>query len=318
MFRYYTYYSIGGYKDLFLGTDQSNEEATYYLPLLPILSEEAQDDPEKKLQVEELAALPAMVYLSDEESCGLPESAKPLFSHAAYKLIYKHGEGEKHLLALRDIPNLSRDEEGRSAPFLFVIMGDTEEDIRRLDKLAVYMANYMKSAQKKIAEMLLMDYDKNGLRFDLAQFNAWCDSIIGKSVEPSMLVTRSGIVSISGEANKVALLVLPGNITKEMAVREQRISTRNIVDVAIAEIVSQDEEIVLPELINELQTEKERYLWIKELLVLVLNYCSSRLQTENLTIKESIEAERKLNKKIRFGLMALVVGLLLILLWIIF
>lgn len=44
MLRYYSYYSVGGYKDFILGTSEEKQEATYYLPLLPVLEERAKTD----------------------------------------------------------------------------------------------------------------------------------------------------------------------------------------------------------------------------------------------------------------------------------
>ena len=64
MLSYYSYYSIGGYKDLFLGTNNNKEEATYYLPLLPVLEERAKNDVEIAKVVGELKSLPAIKQLS--------------------------------------------------------------------------------------------------------------------------------------------------------------------------------------------------------------------------------------------------------------
>ena len=44
MLRYYSYYSVGGYKDFILGTSEDKQEATFYLPLLPVLEERAKTD----------------------------------------------------------------------------------------------------------------------------------------------------------------------------------------------------------------------------------------------------------------------------------
>ena len=36
MIRYYTYYSCGGYKDLFIGSDVDQADASYFIPLLNV------------------------------------------------------------------------------------------------------------------------------------------------------------------------------------------------------------------------------------------------------------------------------------------
>ena len=35
MLRYYSYYSVGGYKDFYLGSNADQFDASYYLSLLP-------------------------------------------------------------------------------------------------------------------------------------------------------------------------------------------------------------------------------------------------------------------------------------------
>ena len=62
MLRYYSYYSVGGYKDFILGTNQSGVEATYYLPLLPALEERAKDDAEVSKTLQSLKRLPRIKH----------------------------------------------------------------------------------------------------------------------------------------------------------------------------------------------------------------------------------------------------------------
>lgn len=254
MLSYYSYYSIGGYKDLLLGNSSNKEEATYYLPLLPVLEERAKNDAETAKLVVELKSLPTIKQLSEGNSYGLPNSAKVLFSHAGYKLIYKHLEGDKYALALRDIPNKTKDESGRSIPFLFVIVGDANADVRTLDILATYMASNIKSVESQIGEFIYLDIDKNGLRFDIARFNDWILKIVTKNKSTTIATTNGG-VEVHAYRNRVAMLLLPDSIPLQKAIVEQKITSEDIVASKISEIISKDDPDKLVEQITRISKE---------------------------------------------------------------
>lgn len=260
MLKYYSYYSVGGYKDFMLGDSESKEDATFYFPLLPVFEERALNNSEAAKQVAELKALPEIKQLSSENTYGLPSSANVLFSHAGYKLIYKHLEGDKYALALRDISPNSKDETGRSIPFLFVIIGDSS-DVRTLDILAAYMACNVKQVEKILSQLLYMDMEKNGLRFELAKLNKWIIEIVKQS--PSTTIpTISGGQKIHAIKNKVALILLPSGITMTKAVSEQNLKTNEIVAVPQSEVISKEDPDKLVDLLfhvsKQLQDERKR------------------------------------------------------------
>lgn len=261
MLSYYSYYSIGGYKDLLLGTSDNHEEATYYLPLLPVLEERAKNDSEIAKLVGELKYLPAIKQLSEGNSYGLPNSAKVLFSHAGYKLIYRHLEGDKYALALRDIPNQTKDETGRSIPFLFVIVGDTNADVRTLDVLATYMSSNIKSVETQIGEFIYTDIERNGLRFDIARFNSWISKII-KENKSTTLATTNGVVNVHAYRNKVALLLYSDSTPLQQAIAEQKITSEDVVTSKMSEVISKDDpdKLVdqLKRITEELKEEKNK------------------------------------------------------------
>lgn len=270
MLKYYSYYSVGGYKDFMLGDSESKEEATFYFPLLPVLEERSQKDKEVGKQVAELKALPAIRQLSAENTYGLPSSANVMFSHAGYKLIYKHLEGDMYALALRDISQDSKDETGRSIPFLFVITGDSNADVRTLDILATYFAGNIKRVEQLLSQLLYMDMDKNGLRFDLAKFNKWIKDIM-KSYPSTMLPCISGGKKIHAYHNKVALLLLPDGISEAKAIYEQRLDVNEVVAIPLSEIISKEDPDKLIDMIldvsQQLQDEKKRNEMMKKGLI---------------------------------------------------
>ncbi len=269
MLRYYSYYSVGGYKDFLLGDSQSKVEATYYFALLPVLEERAKTDAEAKKQVAELKALPSIKQLSSDDNCDLPISARILFSHAGYKLIYKHLEGDKYALALRDISNKEKDEGGRSIPFLFVIVGD-KEDVRTLDLLAAYMASNIKTTESMLIHVLAMDMEKNGLRFNLSEFNAWKDKIINETRSTS-LACASRLINIHACPNKVGLLVLPNGIPVKVAATEQKLQGYEVVCADEIEIIPKDDPDklydLLVDLIAKIVDERKRNALLRKLLI---------------------------------------------------
>ena len=279
MLRYYSYYSVGGYKDFILGTNQSGVEATYYLPLLPALEERAKDDAEVSKTLQSLKRLPRIKQLSASETYNLPISARTLFSHAGYKLIYRHLEGPYFALALRDISDKNKDEHGRTIPFMFVITGDNSEDLKSLDILATYFASHIKSVEAVISKHLYTDIEKNGLKFEVAKFNDWIKTII-RDYPSSILPTMNGKTIIQAEKNSVALLVIPEGISEQKAITEQKIENMNITSVKEIEILSKED----PE----------------------------RLVKQMLALTEELKDERKQNALIKKGVIAAGVGGLLV------
>ena len=271
MLRYYSYYSVGGYKDFILGTSDSKQEATYYLPLLPVLEERAKEDTDAAKQFEQLNKLPKIHQLSATETYSLPVSARPLFSHAGYKLIYKHLEDNSFALALRNITDNTKDEHGRTIPFMFVIVGDTKEDVRVLDILSTYFACNIKGVENILSRLLYMDIEVNGLKFELAKFNAWINKVVSNE-SSTILPTRNGSISIHAQPNNVALLVLPEGISEQKAITEQKLDTMEIISVKEIEILSKEE----PE----------------------------RLVKQILSIAEELKEERKKNATFKKGMIA--------------
>ena len=136
MLKYYSYYNVGGYKDMFLGDSSMNAKETYYLPLLAIWKKKAASgDTDAESKVKSIADLPKIQLLSSKDSLGLPKEAELMFSHGGYKVISTIGSNGESILAIRDIESDSKDESGRTIPFLLVIVGTTANDAKILEKV---------------------------------------------------------------------------------------------------------------------------------------------------------------------------------------
>lgn len=239
MLKYYSYYSVGGYKEFFLGDKESTEEFTYYFPLLSILEDEAKNTESVTERVEKLKALPKIEQLSESNTFGLSQLAQTLFTEEGYKLIYRHLEGEISALAIRDVSNNATDDMGKPIPFLFVITGEGRKDVQNLDLLAAYMANNLTKAQSSIAGFIGMNYELNGLEFSLSRCNAWVEEIL-KEQQSANVITTEGTVAVRGKDGDVSLLVLPDDWTEQEAMAEQELTGKKVVSVALKDLISKD------------------------------------------------------------------------------
>ena len=241
------------------------------MPLLPVLEERAKTDEDAAKLFDQQKDLPKIQQLSAEQPFSLPTSARVLFSHAGYKLLYKHLEGDYYALALRNISANTKDEHGRSVPFMFVITGDTKHDVEVLNILATYFACNIKGVEAILSKNLFMDIDVNGLKFELAKFNSWVKAVVANN-SLTILPTMDGGKSIHAQIGNVALLVLPEGITEQKAIIEQKLGTMEITSVKEIEILSKEN--------------------------------PDRLVKQILSIAEELKEERKKNATFKKGMIA--------------
>ena len=232
MLRYYSYYSIGGYKDLYLGSSEDSYEATWYFPLLPIMEEEAKGDPIKESKVVELKNLPSIHQLSSGNYYSLPKSTRVMFSHAGYKILFRELEEGGCALAIRDVVTTHKDEIGRSTPFLMVVTGETLEDKRILSCLVAYIASHIKQAEAFLSCTMVLDVSRNGYKFRLKDFNDWILDIVRNYPETS-IYTSKGIISTDSHHT---FAVLPQGVSREIFRKEQSIEDNTFVTIDIDSI----------------------------------------------------------------------------------
>lgn len=234
MLRYYTYYSIGGYKDLYLGSSKDPYDATWYFPLLPLMEEEAKGNPDKESEVEALKSLPAIHQLSSSNYYDLPKSTRVMFSHAGYKILFREVMEGGYALAIRNITSMQKDDIGRSTPFLIVITGETSDDREALSYLTAYMTSHIEVAESYLANIITLDMEKNGYKFALQHFNEWINEII-RNYPDTFVLTSACKVSVS---QRLPFVVLPEGVTREIFKKEQSIEGNSFVSVNLSNIVS--------------------------------------------------------------------------------
>lgn len=241
MLKYYSYFSVGGYKDMYLGNSGMTESDTYYLPLLDIWKEQvANGDNKNATRLTEAEKVKLISILTNEESYQLPGEAAPLFSHGAYKLLYKVANTGEGLLAIRDIPCVMKDENGRSIPFLLVVVADSDSDRKRLECIAAYAASHLASFCSVTSHFFEYDPKFNGVVFHLGQMNELMKKAAAES--SGQVETVGGFLNLGNTApGEIGLLLMPDGITRERAIKEQKISFRKGRIVHLGSVVPLDD-----------------------------------------------------------------------------
>jgi hypothetical protein len=142
------------------------------------------------------------------------------------------------IFAIRDIESSSKDESGRTIPFLLVIVGNSESDKIVLEKVAAYAASHLESFSKKVSNLFSYDSEKNGLAFDLSTFTSYVSKIVERS--SNSLLTMQGEVLLETKKADVPLLILPEGINKSLAIQEQNLSGKKVKTVDLNDIIPLD------------------------------------------------------------------------------
>ncbi len=205
---------------MYLGSSGMKEEATYFLPLLPVWEKRARDNGDAELQakVEELHGLPSIKLLNKSELFGFPNGENIIVSHGGYKILLKHCQSGECILAVRDILGDSKDENGREIPYLISIVGQSQEDKDSLCRLCYHIMMNYRDTMDAFSKLFKYDVEKNGIRFDLSFFNSWIQEILGRKGTSGISASYESVSDIFNSKN---ILVIPDHIDIELVLREQ-------------------------------------------------------------------------------------------------
>ena len=129
MIKYFAYYSVGGYKDMYLGNSELNEEYTYYSPFYSQWKNNTLPDKFVNRMKEQLAYLDKKPHIkiltaTDED---LPKDAGKFVSHSGFKLACCTLNNGTTTIALKDLNGSEKDENERSIPFMLQLLSDDAE-----------------------------------------------------------------------------------------------------------------------------------------------------------------------------------------------
>ena len=214
MIKYFTYYSFGGYKDIYVGSDSDYADASYFVPLLNVWKKS--NKPENVDKLAKAEKLKQVELITKSNAAGFPADCNLMFSHGGYSAIYRTLSDGRTCLCIRDIPNGTKDEEGRDIPFTFMFLADSEESIDKLDVFALQYLTNIKETNSLIASAITYDYIINGFKFDLVKL----DSLFSSDLKyQSKLIHRCSYVDylLVGSYSQISL-----------AVKEQDLDARKV------------------------------------------------------------------------------------------
>lgn len=189
MIKYYTYYSCGGYKDIYIGSDKDSADASFFIPLLNVWKKN--NKPENADKIARAENVQHVELISKNNSAGFPSECNLMFSHGGYKAILRTLKDGRQCFSIRDISNGAKDEEGRDIPFNFLFLADGQESIEQLDALAISYLSRGNEIDEFISSAISYDPVINGVRFDLVKLN----QLQTNQQEPSKkLLHNAGII----------------------------------------------------------------------------------------------------------------------------
>lgn len=257
MLSYYSYYSVGGYKDMFLGNAGMKEKDVFFLPLLAVWKKRAESNQDEALmeKVRTLSALPSIQLLNQSESYSLPADADRVFSHGGYKVMYVAYKSGETLLAIRDIEGEEKDEAGRAIPFLIALAGTTPDDRQTLGRLAAYMASNLTTTERKLSSLFEYVPEKNGLCFHLGALNDWVRTTAAFS--STVIQTLHGEREIDPVQDNAAWIIVPDGLNLKLAVEEQGLQAMKVTGVSLGEVFPQDDSKRMQAFVRSMLTNRQ-------------------------------------------------------------
>lgn len=210
MIKYFAYYSVGGYKDMYLGNSEMDEECTYYSPFYLQWKNNTLPENFVNRMREQLEYLDKQTHIKiltaiDED---LPKDASRFVSHSGFKLACCTLNNGATTIALKDLNGCAKDENERSIPFMLQLLSD---DTNTQIELADYIRTHLKTEEDFFANLFEYNASYNCLQFNIAKLNAWIKDVIENKLDT---------VNDNSTIRKLHMLVLSNGVTKEYVLSE--------------------------------------------------------------------------------------------------
>ena len=208
--KYFAYYSVGGYKDMYLGNSEMEEECTYYSPFYSqwksnMLSESFVNRMKEQLEYLDKHSHIKILSAMDED---LPKDASRFVSHSGFKLACCTLNNGKTTIALKDLNGSAKDENERCIPFMLQLLSD---DANTQIALADYIRVHLETEEKFFANLFEYNATYNCLQFNIAKLNAWINDVIENKLS---------VIKENSATRRLHMLVLSNGVSKEYAVSE--------------------------------------------------------------------------------------------------
>lgn len=208
--KYFAYYSVGGYKDMYLGNSEMEEECTFYSPFYAQWKNNTLSDNFVNRMKEQLEYLDNQTHIKiltalDED---LPKDASRFVSHSGFKLACCTLNNGTTTIALKDLNGNAKDENERSIPFMLQLVSD---DTNTQIALADYIRTHLETEEEFFANLFEYNASYNCLQFNIAKLNAWIKDVIENKLN---------VVDENLATRRLHMLVLSNGVSKEYAVSE--------------------------------------------------------------------------------------------------
>lgn len=210
LIKYFAYYSVGGYKDMYLGNSEMEEECTYYSPFYSQWKDNTLPETFVDRMKEQLEYLDKQTHIKiltalDED---LPIDASKFVSHSGFKLACCTLNNGATTIALKDLNSSAQDETERCIPFMLQLLSD---DTKTQIALADYIRTHLETEEEFFANLFEYNANYNCVQFNIAKLNAWIKDVIENKLETG---------NDNSTARKLHILVLSNGVTKEYALSE--------------------------------------------------------------------------------------------------
>lgn len=224
---------------MFLGDSTMSAKSTYFAPLLPVWKRKASEgDATQFAKIEAVEKLPKIYLVTNDSSCGFPEPAVTLITHAGYKVYLSSLSAGECVFSVRDIDSNNRDESGRAIPFLLMVVGTTDADRTVLEKLAAYTVSHIDEISNKLAGLFSYNPNYNAIEFGLQAINELIKDVSAKSTNSFRTLTET--VVVDSKKKKIALFAIPQGLDKAVAFREQNVKNKSVNLVVMSDVLPLD------------------------------------------------------------------------------
>ncbi len=268
MLRYYSYYNVGGFKDMFLGDSTMSAKSTFFTPLLAVWKRKASEgDTSVLVKIEAVENLPKINLITNDSSYGFPEQAVTLVTHAGYKVNLSSLSTGECIFSIRDIDSNDCDESGRAIPFLLLVVGTTDTDRIVLEKLAAYTVSHLDEISNKFAKLFSYNPQYNAIEFSLQTINKLIEDISTQNSNSFRTLTKTVVVDC--KKKDIALFAIPQGLDKAVAIREQNVKGKSINFVVLSDVLPFDNPERMERMLAQYQQQRESSLSKRKFYLLI-------------------------------------------------
>lgn len=182
MIKYFTYYSFGGYKDMFIGSDKTEADYTYYSPFFNQWEQgllDIKNNPRLLEQMEQLKELEKITIVTKSNADIMPNGANVFVTHSGFKLACCDLGNGQYTIAIKDLSGDMKDECGRVIPFMLQIIGD---NLIEISCIVNHIRTNMDDFEDKMSKLFCYNPVLNCLQCNVGMLNMEIKKILSNKL----------------------------------------------------------------------------------------------------------------------------------------